>query len=360
MRRTLRARGLAATVCAVTLLALAASPTVARADLPQGAAAPTPANPALLPAHLEQPKIARYASLGGSLYHAGVKVTDVDQGAVGDCYFLAAAAAVAQRRPDLIKQALTPNRDGTVTVRLFRPTSLGPNATLGTVSDTSKLPRDTRFAPVRTAIDRQVPVFTTGKVAYAEGHNTRHVELWPSMLEKGFAKLAGGYDPIRGGHAARAFEMLTGVRARVVRTEGADLDGLFDTLRDASRQGRPMTAGTYKDASFAKRLAATPPSPETAKVIDAAKKLGGTPYGKTTGVVAGHEYTVLGVEEKNGERLVVLRNPWGHLEPGAEGFGEATAERRGDGIFRLPLATFATLYGHVAIAGVASEPSDAR
>ena len=41
----------------------------------------------------------------------------------------------------------------------------------------------------------------------------------------------------------------------------------------------------------------------------------------------GHAYAVLGVEEKDGQRVLLLRNPWGRGEPGNDG--------RNDGFFRV-------------------------
>jgi hypothetical protein len=44
-------------------------------------------------------------------------------------------------------------------------------------------------------------------------------------------------------------------------------------------------------------------------------------------MVKGHAYAVLGVEEKNGKQVLLVRNPWGSTEPGNDG--------RNDGFFRV-------------------------
>jgi len=60
-----------------------------------------------------------------------------------------------------------------------------------------------------------------------------------------------------------------------------------------------------------------------------------------TGVYANHAYSVLGVEEKNGEKFVKLRNPWGQSEYGNDG--------KNDGFFSLPLSKFTELYSSLYV-----------
>ena len=45
---------------------------------------------------------------------------------------------------------------------------------------------------------------------------------------------------------------------------------------------------------------------------------------------------MLGYEEKNGEKYVTLRNPWGESEPAGNG--------PNDGVFQLKLEEFSKLY----------------
>ena len=61
-----------------------------------------------------------YAEAAGSLFCFGPSETDVDQGSVGDCYFLASLGSVADRDPGRIEDIFTDNGDGTFTVRFFR------------------------------------------------------------------------------------------------------------------------------------------------------------------------------------------------------------------------------------------------
>ena len=60
------------------------------------------------------------ASVGGALFVNGISYTDVAQGAVGDCYLVAALAGIARFSPQTIQQMFTDNGDGTFTVRFYR------------------------------------------------------------------------------------------------------------------------------------------------------------------------------------------------------------------------------------------------
>jgi hypothetical protein len=75
-------------------------------------------NPTIDPSLRAIPGV-QYLLAKGVLFHHGIKVTDPNEGGIGDCYFVAAMAAVAHMRPELIKRALSPNDDGSVTVHLF-------------------------------------------------------------------------------------------------------------------------------------------------------------------------------------------------------------------------------------------------
>ena len=58
------------------------------------------------------------------------------------------------------------------------------------------------------------------------------------------------------------------------------------------------------------------------------------------GTVADHAYAVLGTLERNGEKYVKVRNPWGEHEPG---------RGRDDGIFLLPIGQFLKAFSTVAL-----------
>ena len=256
---------------------------------------------------------ARYRPTGGRLVHHGVRVTDVDQGQLGDCYLLAAVGALAQQRPGDIRRLIRPTRAGDVRVRGFVAGS-------GT--------RRGRLVPASVRISTLLPILD-GKILYAHGHNTRHVELWPGLLEKGLAMLAGSgrYEGlVTDGYPYQAFELLTGRPAHHLLLAPEHGERLFSLIRRASRQRRPMATSTHREETLLER--------------------GIVPF--DSGLAPNHSYTVLGVREAHGRKLVVLRNPWGAGEPALPPLGGGMA--RGDGIFAIPIEDFARAFHSLDVA----------
>lgn len=65
----------------------------------------------------------QFSKISGRLYvkkpgeSSGITPGDIMQGLMGDCYLLAGMAAVAKTNPEMIKQMITQNKDGSITVR---------------------------------------------------------------------------------------------------------------------------------------------------------------------------------------------------------------------------------------------------
>ncbi len=134
-----------------------------------------------------------YQLFAGSISLDGISPSDIKQGYLGDCYFLAALASVAQQHPEVIWNAIKDNGDGTYTVTFYQDGK-----------------------PVPVTVDAEFPVTEdakgnpTGTPAYARTGSTRD-ELWPLIMEKAYAQLDGGsYRKIEGGWPGEAVELLTG------------------------------------------------------------------------------------------------------------------------------------------------------
>ncbi len=101
---------------------------------------------------------------------------DINQGAVGDCYFLSAIASIVVNQPDSIKRIIKDNLDGTVTVRFY-------NYVNG------------RHSPVYVKVSKSIPVskYASGRIEdfYASG------PLWIKMLEKAYAVVRAARKRIR-------------------------------------------------------------------------------------------------------------------------------------------------------------------
>jgi hypothetical protein len=235
----------------------------------------------------------------GPLFVGGVNSSDVRQGAIGNCYFPAAVGAVAHQMPKLIEDAITETTNAAgereFNVRFFT--------------------RSGRMEMVTVDADLYTrswggPIYgTTGGSTDAD-----KMELWFPILEKAFAKWKGSYDTIgNGGAPGDVLTALTGKPTTYLDTGYDSADAVFRAVKTAGDRKIPMTAGTHDD-----------------------KKL----Y-TNTGVYADHAYSVLGAEETNGKKYILLRNPWGESEAGNDG--------KNDGYFKLELPQFMKLYSDVSI-----------
>jgi hypothetical protein len=125
---------------------------------------------------------------------ADIAPGDVDQGTLGDCVALAGFAAVAAQNPELIRNAIRDNGDGTYTVTFWKQREPGhiwePEWTTETVT-----------------VDAKVPLDEKGRPIYADVNDG---ELWVAILEKAWAETRGGYQAINGDASFGPLEALTG------------------------------------------------------------------------------------------------------------------------------------------------------
>jgi hypothetical protein len=259
--------------------------------------APTPrdlADPSVLTKH--EGMVEWRKPEGGQLFVDGVSFDDVIQGSIANCYMVGAFSSVAWSNPELISNAIKENPDGTFTVRFFEQAAYGEP-----------------MKPVEVTVDGDLPMADgQGPARYAKGRDGQ--ELWVGILEKAYAEWKGGYEAIgNGGRAGEVMSALTGQKDRWIHLGTRSPDSVFEALRQGVEQRTPMAAGTHGKDS-------------------------GVDYGGT-GVYAWHVYSIHGVSEENGERLVELRNPWGRTEPGNDG--------KDDGIFKMKLEDFMRLYNGV-------------
>jgi hypothetical protein len=235
----------------------------------------------------------------GPLFTNGVQSSDVRQGAIGNCYFPAACGAVAHQMPKAIEDAITETTNA-AGEREFNVRFFSRSGRMEMVTVDADLYTRSWGGPIYGT--------TTGN------NDADKMELWFPILEKAFAKWKGSYDTIgNGGSPADVMTALTGKPTTYYDTGYTDADEIFRAIKTAGDKKLPMTAGTNDD-----------------------KKL----Y-TNTGVYADHAYSVLGAEEANGKKYVLLRNPWGESEAGNDG--------KNDGYFKLEMSQFLKLYGDVAI-----------
>ena len=206
----------------------------------------------------------QYAS--GSLFQNGTSANDIVQGAVGDCYYVATFASIAQEKPEYIQNMFTDNGDNTFTVRFYN----------NGVAD-------------YVTVDRYLP--TSGNYAAYAGWGGGSVtstsnELWVALAEKAYAQLAeSGWSRTYSGTQNSSYTAIEG--------------GWMDTV---IRQVTGLSATSQSVGNMTQT--------QLINLVNSNQILtAGFVYGAGYGVVNGHAYTITSYNPTNG--TFHLRNPWG-------------------------------------------------
>jgi len=203
---------------------------------------------------------------------ADISAMDIHQGGIGDCYILSPIGELALFHPDLIRNMIHDNGNGTETVTLYK------DARGGFASFASS-----KFAPVNITVNNSFASNGANNGANQDVVGNQK-EIWVQVLEKAEAQLHGGYGAIaNGGYPVLAMEELTGHKASFVSPKQVDL-AFIQSHRDA---GDLM-------------------------VFDTPAK-GGLPYG----LVGSHAYMFDSLVGSGANAAVKLLNPWGFAEPAA-------------------------------------------
>ncbi|MCM0639724.1 C2 family cysteine protease [Cellulomonas wangsupingiae] len=208
--------------------------------------------------------VAEFGEVAHDLFVGTVRPQDVSQGMIGDCWWIASMMAVAQADPQVIRDAITTNPNGTYTVHLYRD---GQRVAVTVTPDMVLMPDGT---PAFVSNDGAGPPY----------------ELWPMVLEKALALEYGDYEQIEGGWPSDGMTALTGRESTSHGTGDLSIQQLASTLSDG---------GAIGVASL---------EPEDAKKS--------TYYQQDAGanrLFANHAYYVQSVDVKGG--TVTLVNPWG-------------------------------------------------
>ncbi|WP_028045921.1 C2 family cysteine protease [Cellulomonas sp. URHE0023] len=217
---------------------------------------------------LETPVSGDYA-WAGSVGTGGASLLDINQGAVGDCWFLAGVGAELRADPSFVSDHLKDNGNGTWTVTLYRDGK-----------------------PVPVTVDGAIPGGSSPMFARGPGGAPN----WVSIYEKAFARFHGSYGEIEGGFGDQSMEAITG------RDADRDMDGVFSDLpsleevKEHLDAGQPITVGTKDDGSMWPWG-----DDDDHRIFD--KQL-----------VSHHEYIVTSVEDTAQGLRITVRNPWGNTD----------------------------------------------
>lgn len=172
------------------------------------------------------------------------------QGEIGDCYFMAAMAAVCQANPNAIKRLFSPQSPSSqYTVTLYTKTGTTFTPTPQTVTNWLPTYADTNHQQIYGNNAQMPSAQNTPK----PGHPVAaHRPLWVGFLEKAWAQHKGSYQNAVGGWGDDAMEALTGVASQRTDTAGNDQKGggLLDKFRQYQREHRAVTVGTRADPAM--------------------------------------------------------------------------------------------------------------
>lgn len=232
----------------------------------------------------------------GNVSPKGISPNDVEQGKLGDCHVLSSLAAVATQNPELIRNMIRANPDGTYTVTFKKQNSFGVWYDFPVTVD-GKLPVELTYLDAfQEGIDKGLgkPNWDYSKrVPYAKAGDFAggKPELWVAIVEKAYAKQDGGYDKVgRGGFTANVLPMITGQRSIGHDPQEMSLHELAESFKN----GSAITVETHQAW------------PWYLAQIDS---VGGNGLFKKGVLVPSHGYYVVGVDEANG--TVTVKNPWG-------------------------------------------------
>ena len=253
-----------------------------------------------------------------SFTSGNIASNDVEQGALGDCWFIGALSVLATRDELVCGSIKELNTAEQVTAETVPGISKGvypplfhPFAAKGLY--VFRFFKDASWRYV--IVDERLPVFEgNGEPQFVFGRCREAGELWVPLLEKAYAKLHGCYEALGGGLIDDALVDMTGLVSYKVKLTGKGgyfevppaqqgplADQLWDQLMNFKKNGTLM--GCSADGGGV----------ESDIMI----------HGENTGLLARHAYGIVDMlyvvnpkahNTKKRHRLLRVRNPWGNRE----------------------------------------------
>ncbi|CAK9064315.1 unnamed protein product [Durusdinium trenchii] len=228
---------------------------------------------------------------------SGEKVSpgDVGQGFLGDCWLIAAIAALAEWPQ-----------------RVYSIFGVDGNPYYGNEVGGYVVNHTKDGLWTRTIVDDFLVMRGVSPLFARNRKNS--AELWVAILEKAWAKLHGGYRVIQVGKTANALTDLTGSPSQIFAFNPEDpqevlLDGFVKTeFWSRDDLGKALTQWNHSDFAMNVQTPGTDASSFDRKNNDLT---GLEKAYKKIGLLPGHCYTLYGVAVACGETICQIRNPWG-------------------------------------------------
>jgi hypothetical protein len=189
------------------------------------------------------------------------EMDDINQGSVGDCYWLAGLGALADTDPELIEQSVTELGDGTYAVRFY----------------------DNSYQEVYLRMDGDLPVRGSWSTSLSYAKQGNSGEIWAPILEKAYAHYRYGensYESLSGGWMSEVYRHVGGSSYSTYSLNYRTEENIWDTFEQHLADGHAITLGSKS----------SPDNP----------------------IVGGHAYVVESVSQTAEGTFVTVYNPWGY------------------------------------------------
>ncbi|AFY83838.1 DUF4114 domain-containing protein [Oscillatoria acuminata] len=227
---------------------------------------------------------ATYKFVQGELFQDGIDYTDVRQGYLGDCYYLAALAGIAMQDSQKIEEMFIDNGDGTYTVRFFN------NGTADYVTVNRLLPTldSGQFIFASVGGTLQQSWWSANPYYVQNTYNNVNNELWVALAEKAYAQINEA--AWIGQDGTNSYKGIEEGRAQVASEHIAEVEGKYHDFSHSS-VAAAIAAFTAGSAVF----------------FSSDKNQHGTLIGSDK-LVGGHAYLLTSYDSVN--KTVTLFNPW--------------------------------------------------